>query len=71
MGVGRSLPLGHDARPSRDRDPLRAAAHNNFGIACYFAGRLAEAEAAFHRLLELSPGRAGAHYFLTRVLFTG
>jgi len=53
---------------ARDRDPLRAAAHNNFGIACYFAGRLAEAEAAFHRLLELSPGRAGAHYFLTRVL---
>jgi len=71
LTLGRAAEAVELYQRARDRDPLRAATHNNLGIACYFAGRLPEAEAAFHRVLELSPGRAGAHYFLTRVLLAG
>ena len=45
-------------------DPLSARAYTNLGFACYYSGRLPEAEAAFRHALELVPGFASGQYAL-------
>jgi eukaryotic-like serine/threonine-protein kinase len=42
-------------------DPLRLSAHNNMGLDCYYAGRWQKAEAAYRKVLEMSPDYPGAH----------
>jgi TolB-like protein len=49
-------------------DPMSALAHAVYGNACYFAGRLKEAEAARRKVLALSPGWMSGHFYLGRVL---
>ncbi len=49
-------------------DPLSAIVHATYGNACYFAGRLEEAEALRRKVLELSPGWLSGHFYLGRVL---
>jgi len=45
-------------------DPLSARTYTNLGFACYYSGRLPEAEAAFRHALELVPGFASGQYAL-------
>src|SRR5262245_36901072 len=40
---------------SIEGDPLSAATYNNLGLALFFGGRLAEAEEAYRRAVELAP----------------
>ena len=42
--------------------------HNNLGLALYYSGSLAEAEAQLRKLLELSPGIAAGQAHLGKVL---
>src|SRR5262249_1884523 len=42
-------------RHSIEGDPLSAATYNNLALALFFGGRLAEAEDAYRRALELAP----------------
>ena len=54
-------------RRSVQLDPLSVPAYSNLGLHAYRAGRLAEAEAAFKKALELNPEIPGPHSFLGRV----
>jgi tetratricopeptide (TPR) repeat protein len=75
MSVGGSLArfLGHldEAlalyRRAIAADPLNSNCYKNEGIILYDAGRLEEAKADFNKALELSPGRAYSHSFLSQV----
>jgi adenylate cyclase len=49
-------------------DPLSANVHAIYGNTCYFAGRLAEAEAMRRKVLALSPGWLSGHFNLGKVL---
>jgi tetratricopeptide (TPR) repeat protein len=49
-------------------DPLNAALYWDLGNARYRSGRLPEAEAAFRRILQISPTFVSAHFELGRVL---
>ncbi len=49
-------------------DPLSAAFWHNLGLTCHAAGRLAEAENAFRRSLELAPQRFVSNALLALVL---
>ncbi len=49
-------------------DPLNAALYWGLGNARYRSGRLPEAEAAFRRILQISPTFVSAHFELGRVL---
>lgn len=51
-----------------DQDPLSAAVWHNLGLICACAGRPHEAEQAFRRALELSPGRLVTNAMLAVVL---
>ncbi len=53
---------------AKARDPLSTAVHNNLGLALYYAGRPAEAEAELRALLELRPGFAAGNAHLSKVL---
>jgi TolB-like protein/Tfp pilus assembly protein PilF len=52
------------------QDPLRAAAYHSLGWALYASDRLAEAEAAYRKALELAPQREGARAVLALNLLT-
>jgi tetratricopeptide (TPR) repeat protein len=56
------------ARQALALDPLNVEAHMTSGLQLLYTGRLAEAERAFRKALELSPHqRARVHYLLGRV----
>ena len=42
-------------------DPLRLSAHNNMGLDCYYARQWQKAEAAYRKVLEMTPDYPGAH----------
>lgn len=42
-------------------DPLRISAHNNMGLDSYYAGHWQKAEAAYRKVLEMTPDYPGAH----------
>lgn len=42
-------------------DPLRLSAHNNMGLDSYYARQWQKAEAAYRKVLEMSPDYPGAH----------
>ena len=42
-------------------DPLRLSAHNNMGLDSYYAGHWQKAEAAYRKVLEMTPDYPGAH----------
>ena len=48
-------------------DPLSVTSENNLGLHQLYAGRLDDAERAFRRALDLSPGFPSAHMFLGRI----
>ncbi len=50
------------------RDPLRASSYSNLGVAYFAGGRLAEAEGAFRKSIELRPAAAYTHNGLGLVL---
>ena len=50
------------------QDPLSASFWHNLGLTCHAAGRLAEAEAAFRKAVELAPQRVVSGALLSLVL---
>jgi len=56
------------AQSAIDGDPLRALGYRMLGTANYMGGRLADAEAAFRKALEVSPTGDSLHYKLALVL---
>jgi Flp pilus assembly protein TadD len=51
-------------------DPLDVGIHVNRGAWLLRLGRFAEAEAAYHRVLEIAPTHAWGHYYLGVLLLT-
>ena len=51
-----------------ERDPLRASSYSNLGVAYFADGRLAEAEEAFRKSIQLRPGAGYTHNGLGLVL---
>jgi TolB-like protein len=56
------------AQSAIDADPLRALGYRMLGTANYLGGRLADAEAAIRKALEVSPTGDSLHYKLALVL---
>ncbi|HSE40276.1 MAG TPA: protein kinase [Acidobacteriota bacterium] len=48
-------------------DPLSIPSYSNLGLHCYYAGRLNEASAALHKVLELGPDSPLVHNTLGRI----
>ena len=55
-------------RQSLEQDPLSAMTYQNYGLTLQRAGRVAEAEAALRKAIELEPKRYLSHAFLAQVL---
>src|SRR4051794_18941893 len=53
---------------AKRREPEKASIREQLGIAYFRIGRVAEAEAEFRKVLELSPTNDYAHYALGRCL---
>ena len=58
-------------RRASEQDPLSAAAYFNLGVLLHAADRLTEAEAAYRKVLELTPQRTSAHAYLALTLLAG
>jgi serine/threonine protein kinase/tetratricopeptide (TPR) repeat protein len=55
-------------RRAIEQDPLSANSYHSLGSSLYAADRFTEAEAAFHKALELTSQRVGTHACLSRTL---
>ncbi len=58
------------ARRRIERDPLSIEPYRGLGTALWFAGKNADAEATYRRMLAISPGAESMHYRLALVLLS-
>ena len=66
--LGKSDEAERQLEAALSRDPLNTYAQWNLGTARYLAGRYADAEAAYRRLLEIEPSFAWTHAYLAKTL---
>jgi TolB-like protein/Tfp pilus assembly protein PilF len=71
LSQGRSEEARQLAQSAVARDPLGVPTYRQLGNANYFAGKLAEAEAAFRKAIDLNPASDGLRYKLALVLLSG
>ena len=71
LSQGRSEEARQLAQNAVVRDTLGVRTYRQLGSANYFAGKLAEAEAAFRKAIDLNPAGDGLRYKLALVLLSG